>query len=145
MSRRLRTKARPETKSGSSVPAPAAPDDLGLAAFPLCREPWESYYILRRGILPCPYGNPIAPMSEWAEAWNAPQLREIREAISRGTLSAYCLDNRGCPIVLDYLRRKTGQSRADVSISAPPRLLSLLNRLLFRIPGRLRRRFARRP
>jgi hypothetical protein len=136
-------------KSAEKGPAPtfsppsAAEDDLGLTDFPLCREPWESTYILRRGILPCPYGNPIASMSEWASAWNSPQLQEIRLAISRGKLSPYCLDNRGCPIVLKYLRERSGSSSVDDPFSAWPRFLGTINRLLFRIPGRLRRRFAR--
>ena len=45
------------------------PEDVGIERQFLCREPWENYYILRRGILPCCYGHvPIAPVSEWRTA-----------------------------------------------------------------------------
>ncbi len=54
-------------------------DDLGYSGLPLCREPWESYYILRRGIMPCTHGNPvISPMTAWEETWNSHKLQEIR-------------------------------------------------------------------
>lgn len=65
-------------------------DDLGFANMPLCREPWESFYILRRGILPCCYGNPIiGAMPDYAEVWNSPELQDIRRHLSR-ELSPYC-------------------------------------------------------
>ena len=32
---------------------------LGGANLPLCREPWMSFYILRRGVMPCCYGWPV--------------------------------------------------------------------------------------
>lgn len=77
--------------------------ELGLERKHLCREPWESYYILRRGILPCCYGaKPIAPMSEWATAWNSPALREIRSYLAKGELSPYCRRSVNCPIVQRY-------------------------------------------
>jgi len=47
-------------------------EDLGLGRLPLCLEPWQSYYILRRGIMPCCYGNPVlAPMADFALMWNS--------------------------------------------------------------------------
>lgn len=118
------------------------PEDLGASRFPLCREPWESFYILRRGILPCCYGNPIiAEMPDYASAWNSPALREIRSYLSRGRLSPYCLESLGCPIVQRIL---AGAKAADASAAAalPPRspaALRAVNRLLFGLPGRLRR------
>jgi len=67
---------------------------------PLCREPWESFYILRRGVLPCCHGHKaIAPMTEWKSAWNSPALVEIREHLARGELSPYCRKSLACPIV----------------------------------------------
>lgn len=79
---------------------------------PLCREPWENYYILRRGIVPCCYGRDvIAPMSEWREAWNSPQLQEIRDFLSRGELSPYCLNSPSCPIVQRHLAETAADHR----------------------------------
>ena len=67
---------------------------------PLCREPWENYYILRRGILPCCHGHKaIAPMTEWKTAWNSPAMQEIRYYLARGELSPYCRESLACPIV----------------------------------------------
>lgn len=102
---------------------------------PLCKEPWENYYILRRGIVPCCYGHEvIAPMSEWKEAWNSPQLQEIRRYLSRGELSPYCLKSLSCPIVQRYLgEEKVGKLLKQKK----PFLLRLINRLLFRIPAKI--------
>ena len=118
--------------------APAAQDDdLGRGKMPLCREPWESYYILRRGILPCCHGNPIiAPITDWAAAWNSPQVQEIRGHLSQGRLSPYCLESRGCPIVQRVLHEQEARGATD-GLPRRPRLLRVLNRLMFRIPGRL--------
>jgi hypothetical protein len=121
-------------------------DELGLARLPICREPWESYYILRRGILPCCHGNPIiAPMTDWEAAWNSAPIREIRSYLSRGKLSPYCLESLGCPIVQKFLEKKKKQS-AEAAIMPPrrPFVLRLVNKLLLGIPGRLYRKFFRR-
>jgi len=110
-------------------------DDLGLGRLPLCLEPWQSYYILRRGIMPCCYGNPVlAPMSEFAAMWNSAELREIRSHLGRGELSPYCHKSHGCPIVQRILAK-----RAAGPPPPPPRpaALRFLNRLFFRLPGRV--------
>jgi len=68
-------------------------DELGLRSGPLCREPWESYYILRRGILPCCYGKTIgAPMDKWEDTWNSPELQagRIKPLLSRIAGLSYC-------------------------------------------------------
>jgi hypothetical protein len=110
--------------------------DLGHGRLPLCTEPWESYYILRRGILPCCHGNPIiAPITDWASAWNSPQVREIRRHLSRGRLSPYCLESLGCPIVQRVLREQRETGRSD-ALPRRQAVLRFLNRLLFRLPGR---------
>ena len=117
--------------------APAAPsgDDLGYAGLPLCREPWESYYILRRGILPCCHGNKIvAPMPDWEKTWNSPKLQEIRKYLSEGRLSPYCLESLGCPIVQRILRE---QKEAGRLLFHRPPALRLINRIFFRIPGKI--------
>jgi hypothetical protein len=119
----------------------AQDDDLGRGKMPLCREPWESYYILRRGILPCCHGNPIiAPITDWASAWNSPQVQEIRRHLSQGRLSPYCLESRGCPIVQRVLYEQETQGGTG-ALPRRPWLLRTLNRLMFRIPGRLVRAF----
>jgi hypothetical protein len=124
-------------------PLPADdPDDLGFSGLPLCLEPWESFYILRRGILPCCHGNPIiAPMTDWAAAWNSPQLQEIRSYLSRGKLSPYCLVSLGCPIVQRHLREKNKDKGGD-AVAPPKRSAAVLfiNRIFFRIPGKIVRR-----
>lgn len=123
---------------------------------PLCREPWENYYILRRCILPCCYGHKaIAPMSAWRTAWNSEILQDIRAHLAKGELSQYCRTSLSCPIVQRHMDEK--QLRALVtSPAAPvpatsgpvappapppsrPVLLRVLNRLLFRLPGRIYR------
>jgi hypothetical protein len=87
------------TKSAAKPAAPGA-EDAGSSGFPLCREPWENFYILRRGILPCCYGGAaIGQMADYAAVWNSPEIQEIRRYLSRGELSPYCLKNPGCPIV----------------------------------------------
>ena len=119
-------------------------DDLGFSNLPLCTEPWESYYILRRGILPCCYGNPIvAPMSDWIKAWNGEEVQEIRRFLSRGELSPYCRESLGCPIVQRVLaREKEADGEGEVELfSQPPKILRLVNRLLFRLPSKIHRRF----
>ncbi len=109
-------------------------DDLGESGLPLCREPWERYYILRRGILPCCYGNPVAArMSDWKQAWNSRRMRKIRRDLASGRLGRYCLESRGCPIVLRYLAQEAEAGRSH----GRPAILGILNRLALRIPGRI--------
>jgi hypothetical protein len=122
----------------------ADPDDLGFSNLPLCREPWESFYILRRGIMPCCYGNPIiAPMADYASAWNSPAAREIRGYLSRGKLSPYCLESLGCPIVQRELAKRNGHSSdPGALLVTPPRrplFLRLINKALFGLPRRIYR------
>jgi hypothetical protein len=107
----------------------------------LCTEPWQSYYILRRGILPCCHGGaPIAPMSEWATAWNSPALQEMRSYLARGELSPYCLRSPGCPIVQRHLARRAAAGEPTGPRSMPRRLLSAVDRALGELRGRLTRR-----
>ncbi len=123
------------------------PGDGGSTArLPLCREPWQNYYILRRGILPCCYGHQaIAPMSEWRTAWNSPPLQEIRSYLARQELSPYCLKSISCPIVQRHLdaRRRKAAVRALAPSTRPP-LLRAINRLLGGLPARLYYRIAGR-
>lgn len=114
------------------------PDDLGASKFPLCREPWESYYILRRGILPCCYGNPIlAPMSDYEDSWNSSRLQEIRAYLARGELSPYCLESLGCPIVQRILEKKRREGQPAPLLPGRPAFVRTVNRWLFGLPKRL--------
>lgn len=120
-------------------------DELGLRNLPLCREPWQSYYILRRGILPCCHGEkPIAVMSEWATAWNSPALQEIRRYLSQGKLSPYCLSSLGCPIVQKYLAKKKKEAKlAALSPQTRPRWMRRLNRALWGLPAKLYKKWVK--
>jgi hypothetical protein len=107
--------------------------------FPLCREPWENYYILRRGIIPCCYGRDvIAPMSEWRDAWNSPQLQEIRHYLSRGELSPYCLNSPSCPIVQRHLASTAAGGGKISRTGKKPRILHLMKRRFIRILSKLK-------
>lgn len=106
----------------------------------LCREPWESYYILRRGVMPCCHGaKPIAPMEDWAAAWNSPALQEIRACLAQGRLSAYCLESTGCPIVQRYLARsRTAHPVLLRWLESRPAWARTLNGVLGGVPGLVR-------
>ncbi len=88
-----------------AVPLPAvdsAPEETSLGAekLPACLEPWKSFYILRRGVLPCCYGHgPIAEMNEYRETWNSPTMQAIRKDLAEGRFHQYCIDSTACPIV----------------------------------------------
>ena len=110
-------------------------DDVRIARPPLCLEPWQSYYILRRGIMACCYGSPIlAPMEKYAEMWNSPELREIRSFLSRGELSPYCHKSQSCPIVQRVLAK---QAAGPPPPPPRPALLRFINRAFFRVPGKI--------
>jgi len=114
--------------------------DLGESKFPICREPWQSYYILRRGILPCCHGHkPIAPMNDWDTAWNSPALQEIRKYLGEGRFSSYCLESLACPIVQRYRLQKEIQGHSLQKDIRRYAFLRLVNRLLFRLPSKIYR------
>jgi len=85
------------------------PEDANLCSipFPICKEPWENYYILRRGILPCCYGDyPLSGMDSFKDVWNSKEIVEIRKYLKDGKLSPYCLKAPACPIVKRYKKKK---------------------------------------
>ncbi|MGD8537541.1 MAG: SPASM domain-containing protein [Candidatus Aminicenantes bacterium] len=117
------------------VETQALADDIGESGMPLCKEPWENLYILRRGILPCCYGNPVGyAFPDYAQAWNSPEIQEIRRYLTQGKLSPYCMECLGCPIVQRYLAEHGMENPA---LEQRPYVFRLINRLLFRIPGKV--------
>jgi hypothetical protein len=132
--------------SGPAASRPAAqdPEALGAEALPLCREPWTSFYILRRGVMPCCYGFPVDEfVVDYAKVWNSPKLQEIRSYLAKGKLSPYCLKCLSCPIVQRELAKKGGGSAdPNAPVVVPPKrplALRLINRALFRLPARIHR------
>ncbi len=86
------------------------PEEANLCSTPcpICKEPWENYYILRRGILPCCYGDiPLASMDQFKEKWNSKEIVEIKKYLKDGKLSPYCLKSPSCPIVKRYRLKKS--------------------------------------
>ena len=117
------------------VGAGSSENDIGETGMPLCREPWENLYILRRGILPCCYGNPVGyAFTDYADAWNSPEIQEIRHYLSQGKLSPYCMECLGCPIVQRYLDEHPLESPGGKQW---PSVFRLINRLFFRIPSKI--------
>jgi hypothetical protein len=110
-------------EAGPAEDSPAMPllpraeplPSLGGERKPLCTEPWKSLYILRRGVFPCCYGDKrLGDMDQYREAWNSPQLQQIRTALAEGRFPSYCLDSSLCPIV-----QKMQHAAAPVSTEPP--------------------------
>jgi hypothetical protein len=90
--------------------------DLEHANVPLCREPWETIYVLRRGIMPCCFSK--SPLFTWGElrdktlaqfvkgAWNSPVIQEIRVALAQHRLHERCAETKSCPIVKKWFLRQ---------------------------------------
>ena len=76
---------------------------------PVCNEPWQSLYALKRGLVSCfCFRNPLMPWDQRgnrpliefvAEVWNGDLMREIREALATGELHDMCRRTLDCPIV----------------------------------------------
>ena len=83
--------------------------DLESAEGPLCTEPWQTLYVLHRGIMPCCFSK--SPLFTWDElrdktlaqfvkdAWNSPVIQEIRVALAQQRLHERCAETKSCPIV----------------------------------------------
>ncbi len=90
--------------------------DLEHGRGPLCREPWQSLYVLNRGILPCCFSK--SPLFTWGElsdktlaqfvkdAWNSPIIQEIRVALAQHRLHERCAEAKSCPIVKKWFMRQ---------------------------------------
>ena len=85
---------------GTGAPAPTPLPSLGAEKLPVCQEPWKSYYILRRGTMPCCYGaHEIAGADDYRKTWNAPLMQELRRDLAAGRFHEYCRRSTSCPIV----------------------------------------------
>lgn len=127
----------PAAAAAAAAAAEEAKPSLGAERLPPCHEPWKSLYVLRRGIYPCCYGGePIAGMDDHAEAWNSPQLQEIRRELAAGRFPRYCLESPACPIV-----RKAAGGAPQRPEPRPPaglrRLWRRLDAALGGVPGRV--------
>jgi sulfatase maturation enzyme AslB (radical SAM superfamily) len=83
-------------------------NNVGLGTT-LCREPWETIYVLHRGIHVCCFSKD--PITYWPwrngepgdaflrEVWNGPEYRRLRSSLARGELHPSCFDRPSCPIV----------------------------------------------
>jgi molybdenum cofactor biosynthesis enzyme MoaA len=90
----------------SGMQAPAAP---------LCSEPWQTVYVLARGVMPCCYAT--EPIARWSEqqdrpletflrdVFNGPAYQEIRRELAAGRLADYCRNTPSCPFLKDMLAR----------------------------------------
>jgi MoaA/NifB/PqqE/SkfB family radical SAM enzyme len=90
--------------------------DLESAEGPLCTEPWQTFYLLHRGIMPCCFSK--SPLFTWGElrdkslaqfvkeAWNSPVIQEIRVALAQHRLHERCAETKSCPIVKKWFMRQ---------------------------------------
>jgi hypothetical protein len=138
------SEALPDSATDENSPAEAAAElgekpPLGQEKWPVCTEPWQNLYILRRGVLPCSYGRvSIAGMDGFREAWNSSLMQEIRAQLLAGSFHEYCLKSFACPIV----RKFEGGRRLSVRHRLRLRLWRFwrrLNSVTLGIPGWLLR------
>jgi MoaA/NifB/PqqE/SkfB family radical SAM enzyme len=90
--------------------------DLESADGPLCTEPWQTFYLLHRGIMPCCFSK--SPLFTWGElrdkslaqfredVWNSPIIQEIRVALAQHRLHERCAKTKSCPIVKKWFMRQ---------------------------------------
>jgi hypothetical protein len=77
-------------------------------------------------------------MDRFEEVWNSPKLQSIRRHLRERTFDDYCLQSLTCPIVQRHA--KGLDERSKLPSSPPPpagKLLRLINRMMFRIPGKI--------
>jgi hypothetical protein len=106
---------------------------------PICTEPWNGLYILRRGTLPCCYGGgAIAPMGDFKQAWNGPLMLELRRELAAGRFHKYCFDSPDCPLVRknDQAHEVRGGQRV---LLLSRRGLDRLKRAGYGVPGKVYR------
>jgi MoaA/NifB/PqqE/SkfB family radical SAM enzyme len=91
-------------------------EELKGAKVPVCSEPWQTIYILHRGIMPCCFSK--SPLFTWGklsdkslaqfvrDAWNSPIIQEIRVALAQHRLHERCAETKSCPIVRKWFAAK---------------------------------------
>ena len=89
--------------------------DLETAEEPLCTEPWQTLYVLRRGIMHCCFAT--SPVISWSQrgdktlaqffrdVWNSPIFQEIRAALAQHRLHERCAETKSCSIVQKWFAR----------------------------------------
>lgn len=128
--------APPTAPSPVPTPAPAEEPEPAAPRLPICTEPWASLYVLRRGTMPCCYGGrPVAPMEGFREAWNGPQVVEMRRALAAGRFHAYCFDSPDCPLVRQH-EHAHDLAAGQRTLLLGRRLLDRLRRDGYGRPGR---------
>jgi MoaA/NifB/PqqE/SkfB family radical SAM enzyme len=127
----------PTLHASEVTAAPAESEALGQDRVPICQEPWENLYILRRGILPCCYGHsPLAPMDGYREVWNSRPLQAIRRALAAGRFHSYCLRSTSCPVVRKWQHRGRLPFLQDALLRARHQW-HRFDRVLYGVPGRV--------
>jgi MoaA/NifB/PqqE/SkfB family radical SAM enzyme len=101
-----------QVASGSSLTVTSEIDFITNNCGPgstVCREPWETIYVLHRGIHVCCYSK--EPITHWPwrngepgdeflrKVWNGPEYRQLRSSLAQGKLHRSCFDRPSCPIV----------------------------------------------
>lgn len=112
---------------------------LGEEQLPLCTEPWRNWYVLRRGTMPCCYGEAIAGVEGCRQTWNDPMVQEMRRELAAGRFPRYCLNNLSCPLVTKQ-EKAHRLSRWEGALRPARRQWRRLNRVTGGFPSRLIRR-----
>ncbi len=106
-----------ETVEVSAAEPAATESGLGEELQPICMEPWKKLYILRRGVLPCSYGSPLAAMKDYRSAWNSDQMGHLRKELAAHRFPTYCLDAPACPIVRRHIHASALPFRQRVFVA----------------------------
>ena len=98
---------------------------------PICREPWETSYILRAGVKFCCYSfRPLGPMDKFKELWNCERIQGIRSRLAQGEFSKYCLESKSCPLVRKHLAEHPEREVKTINDIIPRKVHQLYQKLV---------------